>query len=461
MVGHKPLSPAHGRIVVLLAFMLSFASAGAQVVEVAAGPPPGELQCPYRAHHAPPKPPKHAGEPLEPPRVEDLAALPDEGESQPQEIAVGRRARPDASQPDLSPPLAIALWGDSHTASDAFSEEFVRVLGYARDQVQPTFVPPDMDRAGVRLPIHKHCQGDGWSLEYAYLSRQSGAHYAKGLVNLKSSVPDSYLWVDFRALPPTPNLRSLDILFAPPGAGEKNVVGIAVDDGAEQVVELEQAGMGIVHLRAEHPMSTVKLRLIAGTLVLQGFVPQYVEVPRLYFDTLSIPGATARGWRMLDPEFLMARDNEVSYDLVIMEYGTNEGNDRSLDLDKYRADLRASLQNLRRVYPASACVLIGPPDRGVLVQRRHGKKKRHDKPSPTVILKYSRIHQKLGVVQRAVAAEYSCSYWSWQEAMGGPGAAYRWVHRSPPWMARDLTHLTVAGYQASARKFAATIRLPK
>lgn len=441
--------------VVLLAAAQFFAAAAAQELSIPAGPVPGELKCPYHRHSTSSKAHGRPQELLEPPSNEELAALPEPNEAGAQEVNLDGPEHLDASRP-----MSIGLWGDSHAAAAYFSEELVRALGLTPGKVQPTFIPPTMDRSGVRLPLARHCQSGGWEYEYAYVAKQPNTAFAKGLVNLRSDTPESYLWVDFRLQPMVPSLRALDILFAPPVAGAKNLVGIAVDDGAEQVVELEQGGQGAIRIHAEQAMSTVKLRLIQGALALQGFVPHYVEQPELYFDTLGIPGATARGWKAADAGYLKQKDGGLAYDMVILEYGTNEGNDRNFDPEKYRADLRASLHNLRQAYPESLCVLMGPTDRGVLV-RRHGRKGGSAKPRAQDLLKYSRIHQKIGSIQRDVGMEYSCSYWSWQAAMGGPGGVYRWLRHSPALMARDLIHLTVPGYQLSARKFVSEIRLLK
>jgi lysophospholipase L1-like esterase len=37
------------------------------------------------------------------------------------------------------------------------------------------------------------------------------------------------------------------------------------------------------------------------------------------------------------------------------------------------------------------------------------------------------------------------------DAMGGAGSAYRWAQQNPAWMARDLIHFTVPGYQRLAQ----------
>jgi hypothetical protein len=75
------------------------------------------------------------------------------------------------------------------------------------------------------------------------------------------------------------------------------------------------------------------------------------------------------------------------------------------------------------------------------------------------LLAYSRIHEQISRIQQTVGQQYGCGFWDWQRAMGGSGGSYAWLKQSPPLMARDLIHLTVAGYQASARLFSQQMRL--
>ena len=431
--------------------------APAQQLEVEAGNAPEELRCPIARHRHRGRAwrNKHSSAVMEMPDSEDLADLPVQVETQHQDVVLTGGGRFDGSRP-----FAMALWGDSHAASDFFSDEMVRTLGIAADRVQPTFIPATMGRMGVRLPVRKFCLSDGWKHEYAYVTRASHITATKGLGDLSSRVAGSFLWLDFRASSRTPDVQALDVLFAPPAPGSKVRVGVTVDGGREQVVELDPAAQGVLRIKPQQPMSILRLRLVAGSIVLQGFAPHYARTPALYFDTLAIPGATAHAWKVLDPAYLRQRGSDIDYDLVIMEYGTNEGNDRHFDPAKYEDDLRQSLQNLRDAYPAAMCVLVGPPDRGVLVPR-HGRHRRVARQGHVDLLKYARIHQRIGEIQRTVGKDYACAYWSWQDAMGGPGAAYGWMRRSPALVGHDLTHLTQPGYQLSARIFTQDIGLPR
>ena len=105
-------------------------------------------------------------------------------------------------------------------------------------------------------------------------------------------------------------------------------------------------------------------------------------------------------------------------------------------------------------------MLIGPTDRGILTPRPKVKGKAASKKKPRPgkaapdLLRFAKIHQEIGNIQRSVGQRYQCAFWNWQAAMGGPGGSYRWLYKTPPLMARDLIHLTIPGYQQSARDFA-------
>ncbi|MBC7454439.1 MAG: hypothetical protein H7335_12170 [Massilia sp.] len=167
----------------------------------------------------------------------------------------------------------------------------------------------------------------------------------------------------------------------------------------------------------------------------------------------------------------------------MLEFGTNEGNAKPFNLAQYRNTLIEAVNNMKAVFPTAACVLIAPGDRGVLVRRslnvhlkntklakhklsdkkklahavanqRHGKKAEDQRVD---IFQYSKIHFDIERVQAEVAASTHCSAWSMLHAMGGAGSAYKWTRQTPPLMASDMIHFTVAGYQRLAQQFASDI----
>lgn len=448
------------RFVLLLGLLVAAHPGWAQTLAVHNDGSASDLRCPAVASQKVPA--RRVAVPdsddvMEPPALYELAGMDAGGQEEIIPRLFSTHVRHVADRP-----LSIAFWGDSHLAANFFGDELVRLSGLPRGKVETTFIPATMGRPGVRLPVRKSCQGGGWSYRLAFQDKSGGANYAQGLSALSSSTANSYLWVDFRQQAQTPNLRSLDLVYSFQD-GAHAALGVSVDDGAEQVVELDAGGQGVLRIQPDQSMSTVRLRLVEGSLNLEGFVPHYLETrPALLLDTFAIPGATFKGWSAANPEYLKTRLGKTQYDVVVFEYGTNEGNVRTFDADAYRSDLRDSLSNMRRVLPDSQCILMGPADRGVLVRHlRAGRKARQiapAAPSAADLLRFARTHQEIGSIQRSVGSEFGCSFWSWQDAMGGPGSVYKWFYHSPRWMSPDLTHLSIPGYQMTAQLFADSIQ---
>jgi lysophospholipase L1-like esterase len=440
--------------------MLLAAGAQAQVLTFRADGLAPELQCPRAA--AAGAATARPGPAAPAPRSPDAERPPDLDEVQEALAADGLPPGPPTDALPLTTPalpLRVALWGDSHAAANFFSETLAESLGFAGERVAPGFVPASAGMPGVRLPVGRACVGGQWTRSTAHRAAEGDARFPRSLVTAQTDRSGSYYWIDFRRSGTGPALRALDVYYTLPDARRRAVLGVAVDGGPETIVALDTGGDGVLQLRPCEALSTLKLRLIVGAVTLEGFAPQYLASPALVLDTFAVPGATARGWRVADAQYVQQRGGDAGYDLVLLEYGTNEGNDPKFDRTAYANELRASLRNVRGAYPQAACMLIGPTDRGVLVARRAAKTSRQGASPKVDLLRYSRVHQAIAETQQSVGREFGCKFWNWQTAMGGPGGAYRWFHQDPRLMAPDLIHLTPLGYQASARKFASALKL--
>lgn len=454
-------------LLISLLVMVSGHSLFAQILTLQAGPPAPDLQCPISQPVSRP--------PANPTPLEDLYKIPDDAllreliKALPPSTAQTQNALGLFSKLPKSRPLNIGLWGDSHAAANFFAEELMKSVSLSKDKVLPLFIPPTLARGGVRLPLRKQCQGQGWKYDLAYVGGQEGVRFSRGMARLNSTINNSYQWIDFRTQGQQPNLRGIDILYA--ASATPTTLGITIDQLPEQLVDLKLNERGTIQIQAQGGLvSTLKLRLVTGAVSLEGFVPAYAEAARLYFDTLAIPGATIRSWKLIDPEYFKALGNQTPYDVVLLQYGTNEGNQKPFDPGRYESDLTASLQNVRRIYPHAVCVLLGPTDRGSLIPRSGTAKPRANtqtdqaqstSTTPMIakeLLAYSRVHEQISRIQQTVSQQHSCGFWDWQRAMGGLGGAYVWLKHQPALMARDLIHLTAAGYQESARLFARDVR---
>lgn len=367
-------------------------------------------------------------------------------------------------------PGRMAIWGDSHLAANFFTETLSKLMNIPADAPLHALIPATMGKAGVRLPLRQWCVSPQWKTELGYLGGEAAGAPGPGLVNMVSEQSGATLAWDVRKAgqPGEKNAGQQRVRILYQQTATPIVVGIGIDGDAEQAVTLDgAAGSAMLELaagRADQAISQVRLRLIEGRLRFHGLELMPAPASPIVMDVFGYPGATVASWKNADLAYLSSWFGQRDYQLVMLEFGTNEGNVKPFDGAAYRRLVSDSVRNMRTVFPQAACMLIAPGDRGVLVPRSanlHTKKAKgarqvartRARAASVDLYQYARIHAEIGRIQAAVALDAGCGVWSMQTAMGGPGSAYQWARQSPPLMAKDLIHFTVAGYQALAQKF--------
>lgn len=371
-------------------------------------------------------------------------------------------------------PFRMALWGDSHMAIGTFSAELNRALGLGVDQIQSAFIPATMNRSGVRLPVRKSCVSDGWRHESAHSHADAAAFPGPALVNLFSVTPNESLAWDLRDSSGQARHTRMTFLFQQTATPIR--LAVSVDEGIEQEVVLNgPAGPGKLELIGDAALSLVKIRLLEGNVRAHGIQLSPIVSTRLQFDLFGYPGATVAGWKLSDLSYFKTWFSGNDLNLVVLAYGTNEGNQKPFNPVAYRGLLEKSIQQLHNAFPNAACLLIAPGDRGILIPKskaqkikrkglRKGKTKadaaqkaNRVKRVPSDLFVYSRIHQKIGEIQKEIALQHGCQAWSMFDAMGGMTSSYAWARSQPPLMAHDLIHFTAKGYEQLAKKLAQDI----
>ena len=355
-------------------------------------------------------------------------------------------AVPAAQAPDA---YRIAVWGDSLTSARMFMDAALAGSGIDKRDVQPGFIVAGLQVPGLALPLKWACASGGWTTAYAYREKGNMPAFSQGLLRMTSASPGDAVALDFRFPQPGARVRQLDILYDKPRPDGSLLLGVTVDGQPEKLVPLSRARARVLRIVPRVPLASVRIRLVSGEIRLHGFQPHYQEAPRVVLDTLSIPGATLRGWQFVDERLLPGAPGKPrDYDLILVQYGTNEGAAPAFDAAGYALYLDSHLARLRRLHPEAHCILIGPPDRGVAGGQGADP------------MKYAAIHHQIALTQRKISPRYGCSFWDWQGEIGGPGTAVRWLHADPPLMQPDLTHMTAPGYQASGRLFSRSYPIP-
>ncbi len=384
----------------------------------------------------------------------------------------------------------VAIWGDSHQAAGFFSGELLRLLQWPAEAVGQWIIPATMNRPGIRLGLRKSCTSEHWRYEPAYFMSDAAAEPGPGLVSMNAVQPGALLAWDVRNANGAADKDRVRILYQQTALPIR--LGVTVDGGGEQVLTLRgEVGGAALDLSGDGPLSVITVRLLEGSFRFQGLELPILDSTRLVLDVFGYPGATAAAWRRAKPDQLKKWWGDDGYDMVVLAFGTNEGNVRPFDAAVYFQMLKSSVVAWREQFPNAACVLIGPGDRGVLIRRSENLKAKKSskvnqgaktkqklsqsqsnpakvrarsanpvaepltgKGASQDLFKYTRIHEEIGAMQEKLATEHGCKYWSMLDAMGGSGGAYRWARNNPPWMAKDLIHFTVPGYQRLAQSFA-------
>ena len=134
---------------------------------------------------------------------------------------------------------------------------------------------------------------------------------------------------------------------------------------------------------------------------------------------------------------------DAPVDLIVLEYGVNEGFDETLDPAAYERLLRSEIARLRAEAPKAALLVLGAPEAmrgeggGTCTGDVEGRWR-----SPPMLAVVRDIQQR-------VAANTGVAYWDWRGRMGGDCSAYRLSAAGSsgddPMMREDRVHFTQAG----------------
>jgi lysophospholipase L1-like esterase len=165
--------------------------------------------------------------------------------------------------------------------------------------------------------------------------------------------------------------------------------------------------------------------------------------PGVVYDSLGVNGFHASNFARFDRAHLAEQIAHRDPALIMVTLGTNESQNRDLDLERYGADFTNMLSMLRAGVPGAACLVVSPPDRAMPVG--HGRL-----VSRPVVL-------EIVARQRQVARDSGCAFWNTFEAMGGEGSAAAWRRLQPALMGGDLTHPTPEGAEAIGGRLASAL----
>ena len=174
-----------------------------------------------------------------------------------------------------------------------------------------------------------------------------------------------------------------------------------------------------------------ELRLLGkgGTINVYGVVLER-DRPGVVYDGLGIVGFIADRHNNANFDHWKGQIEARGTDLMIIMYGGNKLGFPGLKMSRYEKDFGKVVSRFRKARPSVSCLVMSPLDHG----KRHGGKIRTE---PLLL--------DMIEVQRRVAFNSGCAYYSVFDAMGGEGSMGRWAHSNPRLGWTDYAHVTKHG----------------
>jgi lysophospholipase L1-like esterase len=149
-------------------------------------------------------------------------------------------------------------------------------------------------------------------------------------------------------------------------------------------------------------------------------------------DNIPLRGSSGTLFTRQDPELLGKMYNNLSPDLIMLEFGGNTIPyiKTNKQISDYARWLKQQIAYLKRLNPGIPILLIGPGDMSI-----------KDK---TDYVTYPKLPAVRDALKEAVLSS-DCLFWDMYEGMGGKNSMPKWVNAEPALGASDYIHFTPKG----------------
>jgi lysophospholipase L1-like esterase len=313
----------------------------------------------------------------------------------------------------------ILHYGDSPTTADLVTAD-------ARQLLQRQFGDAGHGFVLIAKPWawYQHrgveIKSSGWKMEPLSQSRTKDHLHGLGGVNFQGAAGA----VSRIRLADAAHRRVEVLYLKQPGGGD-----FKVEAGNETILTVPTAGeaktSGFSSAALPEGTEEVKLTVTRGSVRVYGVSFEKGQ-PGLIYSSLGLNGASIQHMlRFLEPQHWTEQLQHQSPDLIVLNYGTNESVFPKYVETTYAGELRQVLQRVRTALPNTSVLVMSPMDRADRVQGE---------------IATPQILPKIIAIQRQLAAENGCAFFSTFDAMGGAGTMARWYRMKPRLVSEDFIH---------------------
>jgi lysophospholipase L1-like esterase len=401
-----------------------------------------------------------------------VVAAPSDTDTPPSVSVMAYQAQHGPKTEGASPTRNIRILhlGDSHTSADFLTGEIRRRLQETYGNGGTGYVTAGRPHIGVLSSSLKITVSPGWTYQALQKSEDIGEFWMSGFNTVASKADETLSFVSDQ--PVTFDVIEIEAIRRPGGG----TIDIKLDGATEGSFDLSAAKAEpvVIRLVPDHG-PTNRVREITLTTRSEGIVSIssvaiYNTRAGLTYNSVGYPGATIDLLNKLDAKLFANDLRRLDPQIVVLSFGTNEASKENLDIAGYTQKYERVLSKIRAALPQASIVLIGPPEAEELPPECKDKKRDSAECKHALETTASgtsgeagcpwKTLPRLGDVreaQRKIAQRMGLVYWNWASIMPKECGADRWLAQSPPLMAKDHVHFTIAGYKKSAASFLATL----
>jgi len=342
--------------------------------------------------------------------------------------------------------IRIAIYGDSHTAAELWSGQLRRILQSKYGDGGHGFILPAEVFPWYRGSDINLCHSGGWASNF--IGKRGGDDDQRlgfSGMYIESNNPEDFGWIQTTSSNPQgKEVSTYEIFTMADNSG--GTLEVTIDDLPHLEIDTRAESTSMQVHRISVPKGSHRLQVRPkgnGHVRILGISTEQ-DPNGVIIDAMGINGRVASDLLKWENNLFQEGLQHINPDLIILEYGTNEANETSLSLKRYRQTLEKTLRRVREYQPEAACLLMGPTDRVIFEEERTFSVWKREK--------------QIADIQRELALAHNCSFWDWQQAMGGEASILSWYTHKPALASRDLIHLTRAGYSRSADMLWAAIQ---
>ncbi len=320
---------------------------------------------------------------------------------------------------EMTGPLPLLHYGDSHTAADEWTGEM-------RARLQEKFGDGGSGFSFAGRPWNGYRREDvrsgstaGWHTD-GLVGRAGDGVYGLGGISMSTRTPREAVFVEADA-------SEFELFYyQQPGGGALQLY----DNGTpvDRISTDGEPSPAYYHLDAEPGPHKLEVETLEKAPVrLFGWVAE--KPTGITYETLGINGAAASIALDWNEETLRSNIERRNPALIVLAYGTNEAGHKDWTLESYRDMFSHLIRRLREASPTATILVIGPPDRDVRTKKGWEPMDRID---------------MIVDAQREAAKANGCPFWDLRAKMGGKGSMQQWV--SAGMAQSDHVHFTGLAY---------------